>query len=81
MFRIRDPILRTKMAALASGFFGVMVASYGNAVLGSMPTSMLIYTSMALMLNAKAFDQDKRDMQPEGLLSTSKHVNTMKSIQ
>jgi hypothetical protein len=81
MFRIRDPILRTRMAALASGFFGVMVASYGNAVLGSMPTSMLIYTSMALMLNAKAFDQDNLDMQPQSSLSATKHVSTMKSIQ
>ena len=58
MFRIRDPELRLKMAALASGMFGVMVASYGNAVLGTMPTSLLIYTSMALLLNAKQFDQN-----------------------
>lgn len=44
------------MAALASGMFGVMVASYGNAVLGTMPTGMLIYTSMALLLNSEIFD-------------------------
>jgi len=56
MFRIRDPILKLKMAALASGMFGVMVASYGNAVLGTMPTSLLIYTSMALMLNTKKLE-------------------------
>ena len=56
VFRIRDPILKIKMAALASGMFGIMVASYGNAVLGQMPTSMLIYTSMALLMNTKVFD-------------------------
>jgi hypothetical protein len=56
MFRIRDPILKMKMAALASGMAGVMVASYGNAVLGTMPTSLLIYTSMALMLNTEKLD-------------------------
>ncbi|MCX6245243.1 MAG: O-antigen ligase family protein [Bacteroidetes bacterium] len=56
MFRIRDPELKIKMAALASGMMGVIVASYGNAVLGTMPTSILIYFSMALMLNAKQFD-------------------------
>jgi len=56
VFRIRDPILKMKMAALASGMFGIMVASYGNAVLGAMPTGMLIYTSMALMLNAEKLD-------------------------
>ena len=31
MYRIRDPILKMKMAALLSGMVGVMVASYGNA--------------------------------------------------
>lgn len=58
MYKIRDPILKIKMAALASGMFGVMVASYGNAVLGTMPTGMLIYTSMALMLNAETLDKE-----------------------
>jgi hypothetical protein len=56
MVKIRDPVLKLKMSALASGMMGVMVASYGNAVLGSMPTSILIYTSMALLLNAKKLD-------------------------
>ncbi len=56
MFRIRDPILKIKISALIAGMFGVMVASYGNAVLGQMPTGMLIYTGMALMLNTKILD-------------------------
>ena len=56
MFRIRDPILKIKMSALIAGMFGIMVANYGNAVLGQMPTSMLIYTSMAIMLNSDKFD-------------------------
>jgi hypothetical protein len=58
MFRIRDPILKMKMAALASGMLGVMAASYGNAVLGTMPTGILIYSSMALMLNAQVFEEE-----------------------
>jgi hypothetical protein len=56
MFRIRDPMLKLKISALVAGMAGVMVASYGNAVLGAMPTGMLIYTSMALMLNSEALD-------------------------
>jgi hypothetical protein len=59
MFRIRDPILKLKMAALASGMMGVMVSSYGNAVLGTMPTSLLIYSSMALLLNSEKLDIQK----------------------
>lgn len=58
MFRIRDPIVKMKMAALVSGMFGIMVASYGNMVLGQMPTSVLIYMSMALMLNSEVFEAD-----------------------
>lgn len=68
MFKIRDPILRLKMAALTSGMFGVMVASYGNAVLGTMPTSILVYVSMALVLNSEKFDvplEEKPDDQKE----------------
>jgi len=56
MNKIRDPILKMKMAALASGMVGVMIASYGNAVLGTLPTAVTIYMSMALMLNTEVFD-------------------------
>lgn len=62
MFRIRDPILKLKMIALASGMFGIMVANYGNAVLGQMPTSMLIYTSMALLMNMNSFDKKESEL-------------------
>jgi hypothetical protein len=55
-FKIRDPNVMIRTMALASGMFGVMVASYGNAVLGSMPTAMVIYPAMAIMLNARYFD-------------------------
>ena len=57
MFRIRDPITKLKMTALICGMAGVMLASYGNAVLGQMPTSLLIYASMALMSNPGIFER------------------------
>lgn len=56
MFKIRDPLLKLKIMALISGMFGVMAASYGNAVLGGMPTGILIYVSMAIMLNSAMLD-------------------------
>ena len=56
MFRIRDPITKLKMSALISGMAGVMLASYGNAVLGGMPTSLIIYASMAIMSNSEIFE-------------------------
>ncbi len=56
MFRIRNDIVKMKMTAITCGYFGIMAASYGNMVLGQMPTSILIYTSMALMLNSAIYD-------------------------
>lgn len=56
MYRIRDPELKLLMSALAAGMFGVMVASYGNAILGQMPTNILIYISMAVLLNTDKLD-------------------------
>jgi hypothetical protein len=57
MYRIKDPELKLKLSALAAGMFGVMIASYGNAILGQMPTNVLIYISMAVVLNAPALDR------------------------
>lgn len=56
-YRIRDPELKLKLSALAAGMFGVMIASYGNAILGQMPTNVLIFISMAVLLNAPALDR------------------------
>jgi hypothetical protein len=64
MFRIKDPKLKIMLSALLAGLAGVMVASYGNAVLGAMPTGMLIYSSMAIILNAKALDKKEENPVP-----------------
>jgi hypothetical protein len=58
MYRIRDPIVKLNMTALAAGMIGIMVASYGNAVLGQVPTSIMIYVSMALLLTPERFDNE-----------------------
>ena len=68
MFRIRDPMLKLKFAALASGMFGIILANYGNAVLPQMPTSILIYTSMALLMKMEIFDNKEL----EGVTSVQK---------
>ncbi|MCK9204092.1 MAG: O-antigen ligase family protein [Bacteroidales bacterium] len=49
MFVLKDPEFRGKIAALLCGIFGVIVASYGNAVLGQFPTGIMVYTSMAFV--------------------------------
>ncbi|NVO19547.1 MAG: O-antigen ligase family protein [Bacteroidetes bacterium] len=56
MVKIRDPILKIKMTALVCGMMGIMVAAYGNAVLGAFPTGMMIYISMAWLTNPLILD-------------------------
>jgi hypothetical protein len=58
MFRIQDPFLKYKISALIAGMAGIMVASYGNAVLGQMPTALLIYATMAIILNTEVFEKE-----------------------
>lgn len=60
MHRIRDPDLQLKLSALAAGMFGVIIASYGNAILGQMPTNVLIFISMAVLLNSPALDNPNK---------------------
>lgn len=60
MFKLRDKILISQMSALSSGMLGIMLASYGNAVIGQLPTSPLIYTSMGLLLNSLFVDKNIR---------------------
>ena len=69
MFRIRSPDLRIKMSALTAGMFGIMVASYGNAILGGMPTSVLIYATMAILLNTNVLDTKIDNIQLESKIS------------
>jgi hypothetical protein len=65
MFKIRDPITKLKMSALIAGMAGVMLASYGNAIFGGMPTALLMYASMAIMSNPETFDTpiEERDIE------------------
>jgi O-antigen ligase len=76
MYRIKDRALKLKFAALASGMFGIMVANYGNAVLSQMPTSILIYISMALLMNARAFERKPEEIN----LTENNKTNTIKQI-
>ncbi len=57
-FKLKDPWIKAQMSALAAGLFGIMVASYGNGVLGQMPTGIIIYSSMAFLFLAQEYEVD-----------------------
>ncbi len=58
VFRVRSPELRGVLAALMSGFTGIMGASYGNGVLGQMPTGILIYVSWGFIFMSQQLDRE-----------------------
>ncbi|MCF8365222.1 MAG: O-antigen ligase family protein, partial [Bacteroidales bacterium] len=57
MFTIKNPEIQGKLFALAAGMLGIMAASYGNGVLGQIPTAPIMYTSMAFLFLAKPLEQ------------------------
>lgn len=67
MFRVRSPELRGVLAALMSGSTGVMGASYGNGVLGQMPTGILIYLSWAFIFMSQQLDREYIYLIEQGL--------------
>lgn len=56
LWRVRDPALRQTLIGLHAGIMGIMLASYGNQVLGQMPTGILIYTSVGYLAMAPRLD-------------------------
>jgi hypothetical protein len=57
MFKIRDPITKFKISALISGMAGVMLASYGNALLGGMPNSFIILCFNGNYVESRNFEE------------------------
>ena len=49
LWRIEDPHLRQALTGLHAGIVGILVASYGNQVLGQLPTGILVYASLAYL--------------------------------
>lgn len=58
VFRLRDPQLRGLVSALVSGIAGIVVMSYGNEVLGQIPTGAILYMSMAFIFLSPRFDRE-----------------------
>ena len=69
MFVIKDDWLKTQLTALTAGMLGIMLASYGNGILGQMPTGIIMYMSFAFMFMGPQFDEQiaKKNMKNENL--------------
>ena len=57
VFYIHDPHLRSVMSGLLCGYFGILVANYGNQIMGQKPTCFIIYISIIFFVQADQFDK------------------------
>lgn len=49
VWRLDDPGLKIKTIALTAGFAGILMCSYGNEVINTMPSSIVVYVSWVLV--------------------------------
>jgi hypothetical protein len=57
-FKVRDDWIKNQSMALTSGMAGMMVAAYGNSILGQLPSSIIIFFSMSFMFLAPKMDKE-----------------------
>jgi O-antigen ligase len=57
-WKIEDEGLKVKAIAMTSGFAGILICSYGNEVINTMPTSIIVYMSWAFIYKMPKFDED-----------------------
>ncbi|MEA5258186.1 O-antigen ligase family protein [Arcicella aquatica] len=56
IWKTRDPVLKNQLICLCAGSTGILLCSYGNEVLNTMPTSAVVYISWALIWLSPRWD-------------------------
>lgn len=56
VWHMRDRGLQIKLIALTAGYAGILFCSYGNEVINTMPSSIIVYISWALIFKGPRFD-------------------------
>lgn len=60
IWKIPDKNLRLKLGALLGGAFGIFISSYGNEVMNTMPSSIVLSLSIAIIyITCKLYKQNK----------------------
>jgi len=64
------------LGALHAGFAGIMGASYGNGVLGQIPTGPIVYLSWAFVFMAQQLDREYDYLKLKDIIPTSLFTKT-----
>jgi len=67
LFVIKNKELNGILGGLLAGFAGIVGASYGNGVLGQMPTGVITYLSWAFIFMAPQLDREYTDLISKGI--------------
>ena len=65
IWKLKNESYKQFAMALYAGFLGIVFASYGNKVLGQMPTGLLIYISIAFIHLSTKFDEKANQLKNE----------------
>lgn len=63
--KVKDDKLRQKLLALLCGYAGIAASSYGNPLLGQIPTGIILYMSWAYLFLAEDIDHELSENTPE----------------
>ncbi|MBT3210262.1 MAG: O-antigen ligase domain-containing protein [Bacteroidetes bacterium] len=83
-YKVKDPEIKYIMMALSSGFLGIIVASYGNGILGQMPSLTILILTWVFLSVSDELEKEKWQNLPEndnlitignGVLLPKKAVN------
>ena len=66
MFRNKHEEMNTRMKAILASIMGILMANYGNAVMGQFPTSINTYYGMAFLFLAPHYDKILLEAQKNG---------------
>ena len=72
IWNMRDPTLRIKVTAMYCGMGGIMMASYGNQVFGSMPTGIIMGVAIPLILMSARWDTPEDDFEERDAIKKQK---------
>ena len=75
-FKLKEPWTKAQMSALVSGMMGIMAASYGNGLLGQMPTGIIMYSSMAFLFLARKLEKEALANIKDDKLKINNHNQT-----
>ncbi len=64
ILNLNDIYLKQKLCGIYAGVFGVLVASYGNQVIGQFPTMVVFGMGLAMIFMGKMLDRERVEEKP-----------------